>query len=99
MPFSYPQGATRMHAEPAWSRSVKLLRLFHRFQDRAGQLPGAVDRQLDGRPPAQTVAAVDEVDVDGVVERRVERVVVGHDRLHDRIPTLWSLAAARDVGA
>src|SRR5204862_4229690 len=74
--------ATRVTPAPtgavsyAGLRRVKLLSLLHGFQDRAGQLPGPVDRQLHRRPPTEAIGAADEVDVDGVVERGMEGMVI-----------------------
>src|SRR5277367_3509535 len=54
--------------------------------------------ELDGDPGTRTTRRVGEVDVERVIERRMERVVEVHAGRRDRHPTLRTLGAAGDLG-
>src|SRR5579875_2475214 len=63
---------------------------FNRPNERAGGLRA----QFDGHPEARPHVLVHEVDVQGVLKRRVEWVIIVDVRARQREPALGSLAAA-----
>ena len=69
----------------------------YRPRQRAAQLFGRLQRQLDCDPRVRSERAVHEIDIDGIFLQSVMRVVVGHDRMGQIEPPVIALAGA--VGA
>src|SRR5437762_6153005 len=69
----------------------------YRPGERAAQLFGRLQRDLDGDPRARSERGVHEIDIDGIFVQGVMRVVVRHDRMGHIKPPVTALAGA--VGA
>ena len=66
----------------------------YRPGQRAAQLFGRFQRDLDRGPRARSERGVHEIDVDRIFEQSVVRVVVGHHRMGQIEPPVTALAGA-----
>ena len=84
---------------PARAQTGAFLDLGRRYRpgERAAQLLGRFQRQLDRDPRARPQRAVHEIDRDRLFQQSVVRVVVGHHRVGQLEPPVLALAGA--VGA
>src|SRR3954447_7229449 len=62
--------------------------------ERAAQLFGRLQRNLDGDPRARSERGVHEIDIDGIFVQSVMRVVIRHDRMGHIEPPVTALAGA-----